>query len=172
MKKGKSIAIGVAFLVGAALIMLLVFILSGQNGEQTTMLSEKVTGKIASFVFDHYSEFDNSQKEFVITELNRFIRKCAHFGLYAAMGFTIYVGAFFFFKKRIFRFLSAFFLPVVYAVTDELHQHFVDGRTPLFTDVLIDGAGALLGILAAFLIISTIQLLYLESHDPRLYLRK
>ncbi len=31
---------------------------------------------------------------------------------------------------------------VVYALTDEFHQRFVPGRTPRFTDVLIDTVGA------------------------------
>lgn len=171
MKKGKSVAVGVAFLAVAAIIMLLVFILSGQNGSQTNMLSEKVTEKIASVVFDRFDKFSSTEKEFVVLELNRFIRKCAHFGLYASMGFVIYTGTFFIFKKRLFMFLSAFFVPAIYAVTDEIHQYFVDGRTPLVTDVLIDSAGALLGILVSFLIISTIRFIYWESHDPRMYLR-
>lgn len=36
-------------------------------------------------------------------------------------------------------------LATAYAVTDELHQYFVPGRTAAVGDVLIDGAGALLG---------------------------
>jgi VanZ family protein/O-antigen ligase len=36
----------------------------------------------------------------------------------------------------------------LYAISDELHQSFVPGRTPLAADVLIDVAGAALGLLA------------------------
>jgi VanZ family protein len=36
-------------------------------------------------------------------------------------------------------------LAMAYAVTDELHQYFVPGRTAAVGDVLIDGAGALVG---------------------------
>lgn len=36
-------------------------------------------------------------------------------------------------------------LAMAYAVTDEIHQYFVPGRTAAVGDVLIDGAGALLG---------------------------
>ncbi len=35
-------------------------------------------------------------------------------------------------------------LAVLYAVTDELHQRFVPGRTPALADVVIDAAGAVL----------------------------
>ena len=37
---------------------------------------------------------------------------------------------------------------VSYAITDEIHQAFVPGRTPLTLDLAIDAAGGLAGILA------------------------
>ena len=37
---------------------------------------------------------------------------------------------------------------VLYAITDEIHQGFVPGRSPLVTDVAIDSFGGLVGILA------------------------
>lgn len=42
--------------------------------------------------------------------------------------------------------LLAFGLAVLYAVTDEVHQSFVPGRTPSPWDVFIDGAGAALAV--------------------------
>jgi VanZ family protein len=42
--------------------------------------------------------------------------------------------------------LLAFGLAVLYAVTDEVHQSFVPGRTPSPWDVVIDGIGAALAI--------------------------
>ena len=46
--------------------------------------------------------------------------------------------------------LLAFGLAVLYAVTDEVHQSFVPGRTPSPWDVLIDGAGAALAVTRNF----------------------
>ena len=37
-----------------------------------------------------------------------------------------------------------------YAISDEFHQSFVPGRTPLFTDVLIDTSGGCVGLLAGW----------------------
>ena len=45
-----------------------------------------------------------------------------------------------------------FALAVLYGVTDELHQAFVDGRVASETDLLIDTAGALAGVTAAALL--------------------
>lgn len=36
---------------------------------------------------------------------------------------------------------------VLYAISDEIHQSFVPGRTPLVTDVAIDSLGGVLGII-------------------------
>jgi VanZ family protein len=46
--------------------------------------------------------------------------------------------------------LLALGLAVLYAVTDEVHQSFVPGRTPSPWDVLIDGAGAALAVTRNF----------------------
>jgi len=43
--------------------------------------------------------------------------------------------------------LSAVLLVAAYAMLDELHQHFVPGRTPEVFDVLADIGGGLLGVL-------------------------
>ena len=44
--------------------------------------------------------------------------------------------------------VTAIALSAAFAATDELHQGFVDGRSPMITDVAIDTAGAALGALA------------------------
>jgi VanZ family protein len=38
-------------------------------------------------------------------------------------------------------------LAFLYAISDELHQSFVPGRTPSIGDVLIDGCGIILAVL-------------------------
>jgi VanZ family protein len=42
--------------------------------------------------------------------------------------------------------LAALGLTVLYAISDEFHQSFTPGRTPLATDVLIDTAGAFVAL--------------------------
>lgn len=44
--------------------------------------------------------------------------------------------------------VAAVALSAAFAATDELHQGFVDGRSAMVTDVVIDTAGAALGALA------------------------
>lgn len=48
--------------------------------------------------------------------------------------------------------LGAWALATAYAATDEVHQIFVAGRSGMFTDVLLDSAGVLAGVLLGLLI--------------------
>ena len=68
------------------------------------------------------------------------LRKLAHATEYAILAALL---------LRAMRELPAWALAVVYAVSDELHQHFVPGRAGRPLDVAIDATGALVGVLLA-----------------------
>ena len=68
------------------------------------------------------------------------LRKLAHTVEYAILGLLL--------VRALGRELPALVLGVAYAVSDELHQHFVPGRRGAPLDVLIDAVGVALGILA------------------------
>jgi VanZ family protein len=67
------------------------------------------------------------------------LRKGAHTTEYAILGALL--------LRALGREAAAFLGGVAYAVTDEIHQHFVGGRHASPVDVAIDSAGVLLGIL-------------------------
>jgi VanZ family protein len=69
------------------------------------------------------------------------LRKIAHFCEYAILGFLL--------VRATRREPVAFALGVLYAASDEIHQHFVPGRHAAVRDVAIDSAGVLVGVLAA-----------------------
>jgi VanZ family protein len=119
--------------------MATIFKLSAQPGEQSNLLSTKVTMAIVSLAKLFRPDVN-------VLTLNHFIRKCAHFLAYLVLGI---IGLFA--MRRIgFRGKKAvgltLLLCISYAITDELHQGFVPGRTPKLMDVLIDSSGASLGI--------------------------
>ena len=68
------------------------------------------------------------------------LRKLAHATEYAVLGFLL--------LRAVGREHAAFALGVAYAVTDEIHQHFVSGRHGAPVDVAIDAVGVLVGVLA------------------------
>ena len=67
------------------------------------------------------------------------LRKGAHVTEYAILGGLL--------LRAFGREAPAFLLGVLYAITDEIHQHFVQGRHASPVDVAIDSTGVLLGIL-------------------------
>ena len=119
--------------------MAIIFKLSAQPGEQSNLLSGKVTNLFVSLV--HVVDADAN-----VLTLNYFIRKCAHFVAYLVLGIISLFAA-----RRVGydgrKGLGiAFGICVSYAIADEIHQAFVPGRTPKVLDVLIDSSGTSLGI--------------------------
>ena len=68
------------------------------------------------------------------------LRKLAHAAEFALLAALL--------LRALRRPLPAFVVAVLYAASDELHQHFVRGRAARPLDVAIDAAGALLGLAA------------------------
>jgi VanZ family protein len=67
------------------------------------------------------------------------LRKAAHLAEYAILGALL--------LRAVGRAQPAFLLGVLYAASDEVHQHFVRGRHASPLDVAIDGLGIAAGIL-------------------------
>jgi VanZ family protein len=67
------------------------------------------------------------------------LRKGAHMTEYAILGALL--------VRALDREPAAFLAGIAYAVTDEIHQHFVGGRHASPVDVAIDSVGVLLGVL-------------------------
>ena len=119
--------------------MAIIFKLSAQPGEQSNLLSTKVTTLIVSLA-KLFSPDVN------VLSLNYLVRKGAHFAAYLVLGIIVL-----FAMRRIDLMgkqgvVFTLLLCISYAITDELHQAFVPGRTPKMLDVLIDSSGASLGI--------------------------
>ena len=88
----------------------------------------------------------------VINKLNKPLRKCMHASVYFILAILVFLSFKSFkingWKLYVFPILICF----IYACTDEFHQSFVSGRTSEFTDVLIDTAGAVVGIIVVNLL--------------------
>jgi VanZ family protein len=67
------------------------------------------------------------------------LRKAGHMTEFAILGALLF--------RALGRELPAFAVGVAYAVTDELHQHFVEGRHASPFDVTLDAIGVAIGIL-------------------------
>ena len=74
------------------------------------------------------------------------IRKITHFLAYFFIGYQWTRGLSVHVRKKGFPQFLAFFITVLYAITDEFHQGITPGRTPLIQDVFIDALGAMFGV--------------------------
>lgn len=137
--------------ITTALIMALIFFFSSQTREESSALSSGLTRRIIEFFMQGASE---AEKEQCLDVLHNIIRKCAHFVLYAMLGFS--ASGMFIRKKSVRMWAYAVAVCCAYAISDELHQSLVDGRGPMVSDVVLDTCGGGFGA-AAFLAIRNAQ---------------
>lgn len=110
--------------------------LSGQDSGQSNALSKGLTAWLLSVL-----QLENTSDNLEI--LNFALRKLAHFGLYflLGVGLTGLVRR----QKRVPVVLAVIALGGLFAVSDEFHQRFSQGRSPSGWDVLLDTCGTATG---------------------------
>lgn len=158
-KKNDRILLLVRFTALALCLLFcgVIFCESGKTAAQSNAKSDKILYEIGPAVLhkDDASEIKKSSK--AVESFVNLIRKSAHVILYFSLGTASYV---FFLtfdpafsrkqggkRKRFPLALCGFLFPLLYAVSDEIHQSFVPGRSGMPQDVFIDALGALLGVL-------------------------
>lgn len=124
--------------------MIIVFMLSGQVAVESSDISNSVTRWLIKVIFNNISE---QQIDALILKLDPVIRKLAHFTLYM-IGGILNLNLVNEYKERMkYTKITSIIIGVTYAITDELHQCFVPGRSAEIRDVYIDSLGILLGVL-------------------------
>lgn len=87
----------------------------------------------------------SEEKQIIVNNLNLPLRKIMHFTEYLILSLLLLNTLT---KTNI---KNKYFITIIicflYAITDEYHQTFIDGRTGQFIDVLIDTAGSILGLI-------------------------
>lgn len=147
MTSKRKIYVTISWLLVLA-VMIFIFSMSAANGSESSEMSNGLLQKIIEITGIGIS--------------SHFIRKAAHFCEFALLSFLL-TNAFFasFNMKK--AWLFTFPLACLYAVTDELHQLFSDGRACSVKDMLIDSSGALLGAIMFSLII----LIYIKNIERK-----
>lgn len=141
--------------------MCLIFWFSAQPADESDDMSLSV-GKIIGEIFiSDYDEWTKEEQTAFAERIDYPVRKAAHateYACFAILLMKMYQSYGVEGRKRI---LISFLSAVVYAATDEIHQLFVPGRACRITDVIIDSAGAAVGIvlfvMACFFIIRPVR---------------
>ncbi len=151
MKKAKWVQ-GICIVL-SLIWMVVIFLFSAQNGEESAQSSNKIVNQVAPIVIPNYNELSAFQKEEKKQELSFVVRKGAHYCEYVLLGLLVSLALPYDRCKRRYTALIAMGICVLYAISDEFHQNFSGGRSPSTVDVLIDSGGVLTGVLLACLIL-------------------
>lgn len=131
-------------------IMIFIFMFSAQEGKESLELSNGFLYEILSKLCSLFG-LENADISGLTQFFSTTVRKVAHFSIYAFLGISLYISLYFNSIKK--AFVTSEAISFFYAVTDELHQHFVPGRDSNAVDILIDSLGAFSGILIIYLIL-------------------
>ncbi len=138
--------------------MILIFILSAENAEQSSETSAGFSYWLFSVIYPDFNDMDSATQHTLLVQFSFIIRKAAHFTLYFILGILSFLNTQAFLRIKLrFKTLLSFWFSVLYAASDELHQLFVPGRAGQIRDVAIDGCGAFLGIVICIFIYKGVE---------------
>ena len=134
--------------------MITIFNFSHQQGTGSSKTSETVSRIIVN-IYDINKHLNEEEKNELIEIINPIIRKMAHFTIYMLGGILLinYIHLFLLEIEK--EMLYSACIGIIYAITDEIHQLFIVGRSGSIIDVLIDSIGIFTGI-SIFLFINKI----------------
>lgn len=122
--------------------MIAIYIFSSQQGTESGNTSRNFTKVIIQILTGNSIEADKS----FIEGIQLFVRKMAHFTIYAVGGFLIMNYNYTTERKLKQKILYSIVFGAGYAITDELHQLLVPGRSGNIWDVIIDSFGVITGV--------------------------
>ena len=131
--------------------MCVIFAFSATNGIDSGKQSNGITKQIVRVVVPNYEKLPQMEQNSILKKAEFFVRKGAHMTVYAVLGLLCMLALFKYQIRHYLRYFLALCICFVYACSDEFHQSFIPGRGPGFKDVLIDTAGAMIGIVIIIL---------------------
>lgn len=147
----------IVFVVLTILWMLVIFLFSAKNADESTEQSLAVGMRVGSILHADFETWSDEARMEFAEIVDKPVRKMAHMAEYAVLG-ALLVGAVVSgleIKKKYL--LFAWLIAVVYACTDEVHQLFVPGRYGSVIDVGIDAIGAFAGVVAGSIVLKFIM---------------
>ena len=130
-----------------------IFVNSSQNAETSAGKSGKLVEIILRLTHPDFDSLTESEKTAIFSELDGKIRSAAHFIEYVPIGFCgtllllLCLGLS---EKSLICSSGVLVFGAIYAISDEIHQGFTDGRASEVGDVILDSCGCLFGIGLAF----------------------
>ncbi|MCI8999424.1 MAG: VanZ family protein [Clostridia bacterium] len=138
-------------IIAVLIWMSIIFGFSNQQGEGSGNTSKKISKAIVQIIDMQY-RYSEQEKDKLIEIVEPILRKVAHLTIYAIGGIVIANCVWQFWDKEKMAIGISTGVGVMYAISDEIHQLMVDGRSGNVRDVIIDSIGILIGIMVFLLI--------------------
>ena len=132
--------------------MSVIFCFSSQTATESSGVSVSFTAKMLSFLS---SELSEETAHTIAVSIDFFVRKLAHFTIYAVLGFLVRNLLIYAHTNR--KIIFSVIVCAIYSITDEVHQIFVPGRAGRVYDVAIDTFGATTGVLMFVFVMCIIE---------------
>lgn len=134
--------LGVTLWVLVAAQMVFIYAMSAQDSAVSSHTSGQVAQAVAKVLTPDFEALPQPQQQAVVEGYQHTTRKAAHMIEYAMLAALVALALGPMGRRG---WLVAMAVAAGYAILDETHQLWVNGRSPQFTDVLIDAAGAAVG---------------------------
>lgn len=130
-----------------------IFYLSAETAAESTKTSGGLIESVLRWIYSDFKNLPESEQQSLIETLQFIVRKLAHFTLYGILGLLSFLTFVTYNKLSLLRRTrNSLLVCFVYAVSDEIHQYFIPGRSCEIRDVLIDFSGSVLVIILAYFI--------------------
>jgi VanZ family protein len=151
--KRKQIIFRVVSTTLTVAMMIVIFFFSTEPAEQSDRTSGIISEQVIRVTHPDFQEKTEAEQNVIFEHVQHSVRKTAHFTEYMVLGLLIRICLESWFGTRKWSIPVSWMAGALYACSDELHQILIDGRSGQWTDVLLDSAGVLVGVLLASLII-------------------
>ena len=130
------------------LLMLLIFSFSNQKAKDSSKLSDGIIVKVANVFVN--KKLSVEKQEEILEKYTTIVRKTAHFVIYLILGILV-INLFIEYDIK-HLILISLLVCLLYSISDEFHQLFIDGRSGEIRDIIIDTIGSLTGIISYYIL--------------------
>lgn len=143
--KRRNIIIRMLTLMLTIAVCVTIFKFSSEDSGKSTGTSDFVIDCIINN--NHFTkDLDNVHKEEIKENIKMPIRKLAHFSIYTILGIAVLIHICTYEIGEYKKMGCSLIIGMLYAISDEIHQLFVPGRSGQVRDVIIDIFGVIFGI--------------------------
>ncbi len=133
--------------------MAMIFCLSHQTADESSKTSGVIIETVIKLMEPEFDSLTEEEQEALITPFQFIVRKLAHFSIFAILGLLSFISIGTYRISMLAKFFFSSLISLLYAMSDEYHQLYIDGRSSELRDILIDFCGSLIAILFMLIIV-------------------